>query len=96
MSSRGFFPHGTVRVVRSAADTGTASVITETGVIVVAGGTNINTSVSGSAINVNLDTAVTGLTDIDMTAADHTILDSVAGILLQWVQQLQLLAFQAI
>jgi hypothetical protein len=79
MSSRGFFPHGTVRVVRSAADTGTASVITETGVIVVAGGTNINTSVSGSAINVNLDTAVTGLTDIDMTAADHTILDSVAG-----------------
>jgi hypothetical protein len=79
MSSRGFFPHGTVRVIRSAADTGTASVITETGVILVAGGTNINTSVSGSAINVNLDTAVTGLTDIDMTAADHTILDSVAG-----------------
>ena len=67
MSSRPFTKQGTVRDVKVAGDTGTGASITEVGTVTVAGGTNANTSVSGTIATVNVDTALTGLTDIDMT-----------------------------
>ena len=65
--------------MRTGADTGNGTSITDVGTITVKGGTNLNSSVDGTNITVNMDPAVTGLTDIDMTAGDKTILDTVGG-----------------
>ena len=79
MSTRGFERKGTVRQIRTSADTGSGTAITDIGTITVTGGTNANTSVAGTIVTVNVDTALTGLTDLDMTAGAKTILDTVGG-----------------
>lgn len=79
MANRAFDRKGTVRVIRTGADTGSGTSITDVGTIAVKGGTNLNSSVDGTNITVNMDTAVTGLTDIDMTPGDKTILDTIGG-----------------
>lgn len=54
--------------VATSYSTDSGSAVPALGILTVAGGTNINTAGAGSTVTVNLDTAVSGLTSLDLAA----------------------------